>query len=103
MQLLYNSASFVVVEFDVPTSQIGQVAVYNESVNPFSKDSSVLSRGGFEIVDKFARKEIFIEGALAHSFKEGVDALILTKPSEEEIDDYIGRFSSLMHHPLVLH
>jgi hypothetical protein len=103
MQMLYNSESFVVVEFDVPTTQIGRVAVYDENTAPFSKDKSVLSRGGFEIVDKFARKEIFIEGALAHSFKEGVDALILTQPSEEEIDDYIGRFSSLMQQPLVLH
>ncbi len=103
MQMLYNSESFVVVEFDVPTSRMGQVATFEEHAQPFTKDNSVLSRGGFEIVDKFSRKEIFIEGALAQSFKEGVDALILTQPSEEEIDDYIGRFSSLMHHPVVVH
>ena len=35
-----------------------------------------LQRGGFEIVDKFARKEIFIEGALAASFELGVQALL---------------------------
>jgi Protein of unknown function (DUF3567) len=102
MQMLYNSESFVVVEFDVPTSLFGSVSVYDENTTML-KDDSVLSRGGFEIVDKFARKEIFIEGALAHSFREGVDALILTQPSEEEIDDYIARFSSLMQHPVVVH
>jgi len=59
-------------------------------------------RGG-KIVDKFLRKEIFIEGALAQSFKEGVEALIESEPSEEEIDEYLGRFSSLMHQPVVLH
>ena len=53
--------------------------------------------------DKFARKEIFIEGALAESFKLGVEALIKTSPSEEELDDYIERFSALMQQPVVLH
>ena len=62
-----------------------------------------LSHGGSEIVDKFARKEIFLQGAMAESFKQGVEALIQTQPSEEEIDDYIGRFASLMQQPVILH
>jgi Protein of unknown function (DUF3567) len=60
-------------------------------------------RGGFEIVDKFAQKDIFIEGAMAERFKAGVEALMESKPSEEDIDDYIGRYASLMPQPLVLH
>lgn len=90
MQMLYNSDSFAVVMFDVP----------GESVEG---SDNVLNRGGYEIVDKFARREIFIEGALAQSFKEGVEALIESQPSEEEIDEYLGRFSVLMQHPVVLH
>ena len=62
-----------------------------------------LSHGGYEIVDKFARKEIFLQGAMAESFKEGVEALIQTRPSEEEIDDYIERFTSLMQQPVIVH
>ena len=90
MQMLYNSDSFAVVMFDVTDSFVpnGDIPI---------------NRGGYEIVDKFARKEIFIEGALAQSFKEGVEALIESEPSEEEIDEYLGRFSSLMQHPVVLH
>jgi len=91
MQMLYNSDSFAVVMFDVPN------ASDDEGSTP------TLNRGGYEIVDKFARREIFIEGALAQSFKEGVEALIESEPSEEEIDEYLGRFSSLMQQPLVLH
>jgi hypothetical protein len=90
MQMLYNSDSFAVVMFDVP----------GESVEG---SDNALNRGGYEIVDKFARREIFIEGALAQSFKEGVEALIESQPSEEEIDEYLGRFSVLMQHPVVLH
>ena len=94
MQMLYNSASFAVVQFEVPA---GDVMVGGDLAD------AGLMRGGFEIVDKFARKEIFIEGAMAESFKLGVDALILTQPSEEEMDEYLDRFSSLMQQPVVLH
>ena len=63
------------------------------------------SRGAFEIVDKFARKDIFIEGAMADRFQEGVEALMegVDGPSEEDMDEYIGRFASLMPQPLVIH
>ena len=91
MQMLYNSASFAVVQFEVATGETGRA------------DTPPLTRGGYEIVDKFARKEIFIEGALADSFRAGVEALIETSPSEEEIDAYVGRFTALMQQPLTLH
>ncbi len=94
MHMLYNSASFVVVRFDVAAPSSGASD---------GSESSAISRGGYEIVDKFAGKEIFIQGALAESFKQGVEALIQGQPSEEEIDDYLGRFSSLMQQPVVLH
>ena len=94
MHMLYNSASFAVVLFDA----------FDEAVpEPGTVAVDTLQRGGYEIVDKFARKGIFIEGALAESFKLGVQALIETSPSVEDFDAYIGRFSALMQQPLVLH
>ncbi len=87
MQMLYNSDSFAVVSFDVPADQ----------------GEGALTRGGYEIVDKFARKEIYIQGALAESFKQGVQALVETGPSEEEMDAFIERFAVLSRQPLVLH
>lgn len=94
MQMLYNSDSFVVVQIDIA----GDAQPSGEA-----QGTEALTHGGYEIVDKFARKEIFIQGALAESFKEGVEALIRTEPSEEEIDDYIERFASLMQQPVILH
>ncbi len=94
MHMLYNSDSFVVVQFEVPA---------DASV---SETHDTLTRGGYEIVDKFARKLIFIEGAMAQSFKDGVAALIETRPAgptQEEMDDYLERFASLMHQPVVMH
>jgi hypothetical protein len=88
--MLYNSDSFVVVQFDMPSGQA---------------DAADLSRGGYEIVDKFARKEIFIEGAVAERFKVGVQALIEAQggASEDDLDEYIGGYTQMAQHPVVLH
>ena len=94
MNMLYNSDSFIVVHFDVPA------ALQGHSGPP--RDDA-LTHGGYEIVDKFARKGIFIHGALAESFKEGVQALMDSGPSEDDVDDYIERYVSLMHQPVVSH
>jgi len=90
MQMLYNSDNYTVVRIDVPAADDATAG-------------SILTRGGYEIVDKFARKEIFIEGVLAESFKTGVQALIDTGPTEEALDEFIGRFTSLAHQPVVVH
>lgn len=90
MHMLYNSDSFAVVMFEIEEA-------------PDASGRSAESRGGFEIVDKFAKKDIFIDGAMAESFQAGVEALMESKPSEEDMDEYIGRFTSVMPQPLVLH
>jgi hypothetical protein len=92
MHMLYNSDSFTVVAIDIPGAPAADGAEESEA-----------PRGGFEIVDKFAQKDIFIEGAMAASFQAGVEVLMKSRPSEEDIDDFIGRFTSLMPQPLVLH
>jgi Protein of unknown function (DUF3567) len=86
MQLLYHSDSFVVVRFDVPAGLSG---------GP--------ERGGYEIVDKFARKEIFLDGLLAESFKAGVEQLAEQEPSVAEFDAYISRFTALAQQPVAMH
>ena len=88
MQMLYNSDNYVIVQIELPG---------------VAGEETTTSRGGYEIVDKFARKEIFIDGAMAASFRQGVDALIETSPTEEEFDAYIGRFAALLQQPVVLH
>jgi len=90
MLMLYNSDNFAVVQIDVPEP----MAAVGEGA---------LMGGGYEIVDKFARKEIFLQGEMAQHFKDGVEALIKTEPSEEELDEYIGRFTTLAQQPVVLH
>ena len=95
MHMLYNSDSYVVVQFELPAAPSAEGV--DDAV------PAAFATGGYEIVDKFLRKETFLAGAMAQSFRDGVDALIRTQPSEEEVDDYIERFASLMQQPVVLH
>jgi len=59
--------------------------------------------GGFEIMDKLSRREIYIGGDLATHFRSGVQELIRSEPTEEQVDDYLRRFEGLMHQPMVMH
>jgi hypothetical protein len=88
MLMVYNSDSFAVVQFDLGSDAAG---------------SDAPARGGYELVDKFARKEIFLDGTAALQFKAAIDALAETSPSEEAFDELIGRYTALAQQPLVLH
>jgi hypothetical protein len=82
MNMIYNSSNYCVVEFH---------------------DTDGGDVGGFEIMDKLGRKEIYLDGNLAEQFRSGVQELIQSEPSEEQVDDFLRRFEGLMQHPLVLH
>ena len=85
MNLIYNSEHYSVVEF---SAQAGQEA---------------MRFGGYEILDKPGKREIFIAGALAESFRQHVRELIASEPSVEEIDDFLGSYGALMAQPVTLH
>lgn len=85
MQMIYDSPSFCVVEFN----ELG--------------GSDTPRGGGYEIVDKTLRREIFIGGAQASAFRANVRALIASEPSVEEVDDFLADYTGVMAQPLRLH
>jgi hypothetical protein len=85
MQMIYNSPNYCVVEF---APQAGH---------------HLMNAGGYEIVDKNAQREIFIDGELAERFRAHVKQLIEDEPSLDEVDEFLGQFDSLMMMPVVLH
>ncbi|MCH8181421.1 MAG: DUF3567 domain-containing protein [Proteobacteria bacterium] len=95
MHMLYNSDSYAVVQIELPTQ--------DRPSGQAQEQATGLTRGGYEIVDKFARKELFIEGALAEQFKVGVEALIESSPSVEEFDAYLERYAGMALQPVVMH
>jgi len=85
MQMIYNSDNYCVVEFGADVEQ------------------APLASGGFEIVDKNLRREIFLGGKMAEHFRADVQRLIESEPSVEEVDAFLGKFDDVMTHPLVMH
>lgn len=85
MNLIYNSEQYSVVEFLA------------------DDDREALRFGGYEIMDKSVKREIFIGGTLAEAFRKNVEDLIATEPSVEEIDDFLANYDALMSQPVLLH
>ena len=97
MEMVYNSDSFTVVAVALPD------ALTHADVASDAGAPQIGAHAGFEIVDKFARKGIFISGAVARGFQAGVSALVERGPSEEELDEFIAGYTRLAQQPLVLH
>ncbi|MCP5265787.1 MAG: DUF3567 domain-containing protein [Burkholderiaceae bacterium] len=81
MHMIYDSPSYCVVEFRDPEGLVG----------------------GFEIMDKTSRREVFLGGALARRFREDVDALVSTEPTIDEIDAFLAGFGPFMVQPMSVH
>ena len=85
MNTIYNSDTFCVVEI-------------------CALGLGLQRRAGFEIIDKHAKREIFIEGLLAERFREEVSEIAGEgEATMEEIDDYLAGFQSLMCQPTSIH
>lgn len=86
MNTIYNSQHFCVVEF------------------PSFGENGANTAGGFEIMDKHLRREIFLGGKDAELFRQSVHQLISGgEPSADDVDEFLGRYSGLMTTPLSLH
>src|SRR5690606_40065413 len=71
MNMIYNSPNFCIVEF--------------------KSDEPEAFAGGYEIMDKACKREIFLGGAMAEKFRHDVTMLIAGEPSIEEVDDFLAR------------
>lgn len=87
MQMLYNSDCYTVVQFLVPDAQ--------GRLDP--------RRGGYEILDKSARKGVYLDGEMAQRFQRGVRDLAERASDADALDAYIAGYTELGPQPLVLH
>jgi hypothetical protein len=113
MHLLYNSDSWAVVQFDLPGTPEPAASGRDADLagtaaatrTPAAAGS--LAMTGFEIVDKRARREVFLHGALAERFRAGVQSLAESGPTQDQFDDFIAEFAEgftlTAPQPVVLH
>jgi hypothetical protein len=106
MEMLYNSDNFAVVHFEFDAEHAPpspQTSLQGVQVGSPDGRAQRLTRAGYEIVDKASRREIYLEGAMAEYFKRGVEDLITSEPSEDEIDGFLSGYTALAQQPVVLH
>lgn len=85
MNLIYNSEQYSVVEFGADSAE------------------EALRFGGYEIMDKSGRREIYLSGNWAVAFRKSVQALIASEPDVEDIDAFLAGYEQVMQQPVVMH
>lgn len=63
----------------------------------------VLLRHGFEIVDKRAGKELYLDGSWAELFQQRLAAWQHSTPSQEEVEDTLAQYAELAQTPVHIH
>lgn len=85
MNLIYDSEQYSVVEFNSDS------------------ELEALHFGGYEITDKSGRREIFIGGSWAETFRQHVEQLAAGGPTIEDIDAFLAGYDEVMQQPVVIH
>lgn len=93
MDTLYDSDSFIVLHLqpDAPHDDDAPAG------------TPALVRHGFEIVDKLAGKEVYLDGLWAELFQARIAAWHQNTPTQEEVEDTLAGFAALAQNPVVVH
>ncbi len=94
MHMLYDSDAFAVVHILANAAQEGETVV---------DEGPQIPRHGFEIVDKRAGKEVYLDGSWAEMFQIQITAWQLNTPSQEEVEDTLDGYAALAQMPVVMH
>ncbi len=62
-----------------------------------------LVRHGFEIVDKRANKEVYLDGSWAELFQRQISAWQSNTPTQEEVEQTLEQYAELAQNPVVVH
>lgn len=92
MHTLYDSDSYTVTHM-----------LANADAEQLPSSGPVLARHGFEIVDKRAGKEVYLDGSWAELFQQHIMAWQVNTPSQEEVEDTLERYAELAQNPVLIH
>ncbi|MEO8858598.1 MAG: DUF3567 domain-containing protein [Burkholderiaceae bacterium] len=103
MNTLYDSDTFSVTHVlaNAPGDEVS-ASVEEGQATP---DRPVLqmARHGFEIVDKRAGKELYLDGSWAELFQQQIAAWQENTPTQEEVEDTLESYAGLAQNPVVIH
>lgn len=93
MNTLYDSDSFAVVHL------LPEV----EPRDDVDTEKPVLTRQGFEIVDKRSGKEVYLDGSWAALFEARIADWQKNTPTQDEVEQTLEGYAVLAQNPVVLH
>jgi hypothetical protein len=92
MQMIYDSDAYVVLHMP----DAAPAAIHD----PFA---GKLHRHGFEIVDKYSGKEVYLDGSWAEMFQEQINAWHKQTPTMDEIEKTLEGYAALATQPIMVH
>ena len=98
MHTLYDSDTFSVTHL-LATPDPAPAATSTAA----SAEAPTLLRHGFEIVDKRAGKEIYLDGSWAELFQQRLAEWQRNMPTQEEVEDTLAQYAELANIPLHVH
>lgn len=91
MNTLYDSDTYIVNH------------LLPEAAEEVRAEQPLLLRHGFEIVDKHAGREVYLDGAWAELFQQRLAEWQRTTPTQEEVEDTLAQYAELAHTPIHVH
>ncbi len=103
MQTLYDSDTYSVTHMLANAVAGDATAEAGNKTADAKPRIPTLARHGFEIVDKRAGKEVYLDGSWAELFQQHISAWQENTPTQEEVEDTLERYAELAQNPVVVH
>ena len=103
MHTLYDSDTYSVTHMLANAVPAATPASQSGTPLPAAILTPTLARHGFEIVDKRAGKEVYLDGCWAELFQLHISAWQQNTPSQEEVEDTLEQYAELAQNPVVVH
>lgn len=105
MRTLYDSETFSVTHMLANAAEVAERENRIESAESTGEPRVLpaMPRHGFEIVDKRAGKEVYLDGSWAELFQQQIAAWQASTPTQEEVEDTLEGYATLAQNPVVTH
>jgi hypothetical protein len=100
MHMLYDSDTYSVTH--MLANEVAADSAADKNTPP-KRVVPTLARHGFEIVDKRANKEVYLDGSWAELFQLHISAWQQNTPTQEEVEDTLEQYAELAQNPVVVH
>ena len=103
MHTLYDSETYSVTHMLANADADGNPAKAVQPSERYPTGIPLLARHGFEIVDKRAGKEVYLDGSWAELFQRHIVAWQVNTPTQEEVESTLEQYAELAQNPVVVH